>query len=85
MAVILGYLYYERLIGISRTSFLAAILNCNFRLQTPDFRLQISEVPTELLHLQINMYLFVKWNRIQSASTHIDLSLRDASPRLKQH
>ena len=30
----LGYFYYDRLIGISRLSFLAAILNCNFRLLT---------------------------------------------------
>ena len=41
--ILLGYFYYDRLIGISRMSFLAAILNWNFRRQ-------ISEVPTELLH-----------------------------------
>ena len=30
----LGYFYYDRLIGISRMSFLAAILNWNFRFLT---------------------------------------------------
>ena len=61
---------------ISRMSFSAAILNCNFRLQTSNFRLQISEVPTELFHLEIDTYLFVKWNRIQSAQyTHRRVSL----------
>ena len=51
LKILLGYFYYDRLIGISCMSFLVAILNWNFRLQTSDFRLQISEVPTELLHL----------------------------------
>ena len=36
-------------------SFFAAILNCNFRLQTSDFRFQISEVPTAL----VDRYIFV--------------------------
>ena len=51
--------------GILRLSFFAAIMNCNFRLQISDFRLQISEVRSELLHFfKIDIYLFVKWNRI---------------------
>ena len=41
--ILLGYFYYDRLIGMSRISFLAAILSWNFRFQ-------ISEVPTDLLH-----------------------------------
>ena len=39
-----GSFYYDKLIVISRTSFLAAILNCNFRLQTSNL------VTTELLY-----------------------------------
>ena len=88
----LGYFYYDRLIGISRKSFLEAILNCVIS----DFRLQISVVPTELLQFQIllDIYLFVKCNRIQGAQyTYWFVSLliwcyiiiRDASPTLKQH
>ena len=46
----LGYFYYDRLIDISRLSFLAAILNCN-----SDFRFQISEVPTEILQFSIDI------------------------------
>ena len=37
-----GYFYYDRLIGISRMSFLAAILIWNFRLQTSDLKFQKS-------------------------------------------
>ena len=48
--ILLGYFYHDRLTGISHMCFLAAILNWNTRLQTSDFRFQISEVPTELLH-----------------------------------
>ena len=48
--ILLDNFYHDRLIGISHMSFLAAILKWNFRLQTSDFRLQISEVPTELLY-----------------------------------
>ena len=36
--ILLGYFYYDRLIGISLMSFLAAILNWNFRIQTSNFR-----------------------------------------------
>ena len=39
---LLRYFYYDRLIGILRMSFLAAILNWNFRLQTSNFRDQKS-------------------------------------------
>ena len=35
---LLGYFDYDRLIAISRMSFLAAILNRNFRLRTADFK-----------------------------------------------
>ena len=33
---LLGYFYYNRLIGISLLAFWAAILNCNFRLQNSE-------------------------------------------------
>ena len=36
--ILLGYFHYDRLIGISRMSFLAAILNWNLRFRTSNFR-----------------------------------------------
>ena len=44
--ILLGYFFYDRLIEISRISFLAVILNWNFRLRTSNF----SKVTTELFH-----------------------------------
>ena len=46
--ILLGYFYYDRLIGISRMSFFGSHSELEF--QTSDFRLQISEVATEFLH-----------------------------------
>ena len=40
--ILLGYFYHNRFIGILRRRFLAAILNCNFRLLTLDFKFQKS-------------------------------------------
>ena len=36
--MLLGYLYYDRLIGMLLMGFLAAIVNWHFRLQISDFR-----------------------------------------------
>ena len=44
--ILLGYFYYDKLIEISRMSFLTAILNWN---KTSVFQLPISEVPTDFL------------------------------------
>ena len=51
--ILLGYFHYDRLIGISRTSFLAAILNWNFRLQTLNFR------SPHWAYALLNRYIFV--------------------------
>ena len=47
--ILLGYFYYDRFIGILCVSFLAAILNCNFRLQTSDCKFQKSPLSFNLM------------------------------------
>ena len=61
--------HFESCWVISIISFLSAILNWNFRLRTSNFK-----SPRGAFAL-LNIYLLVKWDRIQSAQTHIDLSL----------
>ena len=53
---ILGYFYYDRLIGILFMGFFGShfeleFYNSDFRIRISDFKLQKSEVPTELLYI----------------------------------
>ena len=69
-SILLVYFYYDRLIGISRMSFLAAILNCNFRLQTSDHKFQKSP-----LNFFTFKYIYICLSNgiaFRVHSTHID-------------
>ena len=68
--ILLGYFDYDRLTGMSRMSFLAAILNRNFRLRTSDFKFQTS--PLSFCTFDLSLC----W---------LNITIRDASPTLKQH
>ena len=46
----------------------------DFRIRASDFKFHKSEVPTELLYVYIDIYLFVKWKHIERPHKHIDLS-----------
>ena len=65
--ILLGYFYYDRLIRISRMSFLASILNWNFRLRTSNFR-----SPHGAFAL-LNIYIFV--SQMQSHSEYPEHTL----------
>ena len=85
--ILLGNFYYDRLIGISRLSCLAAILNCNFRLRTSGCKFQKS--PPSFCSYKLIYICLSNGIAFRVHSTHIDLSLcitiRNASPTLKQH
>ena len=70
--ILLVYFYYDRLIGIFLMGFLTAILNCNSRLRTSDFKFQKS-----LLSFCTFKYIYICLSNgivFRVPRTHIDLS-----------
>ena len=76
--ILLGYFNHERSIRISRVSFLAAIVNWNFKLRTTDFKFQKS--PWSFWTFQYIYICLSNGIAFRAPRTHID-----ASPTLKQH
>ena len=53
--------------GFSGSRFELEFWISDFKIRILDFEFQKSEVPTELLHFYIDIYLFVKWKHIERA------------------